>query len=303
MLLAMNLNNFATVSINLLTKDKNSILLTHTEWMHGVTIMNVKSLVSLFFLNLALFSSFSFATDSTVSDSIKPTRQLIVSYGPHNAAPFAIVDGDRLIGGTVKEIAEELADMLDLDIRYVQTPRKRIERYLETGQIHLILTSNPKFLKESDKYQWSVPIFTDQNVLVVRKDDPKSYKQLEDMVGMNVGTIRGYFYTTLAGLLEKKLITRSDVRSLDSNFGRLRLERIDSFIDSRMLVEYRFKEQQVTDLVVTPIQMDKHFIHGTLSTDAPISLTELNTAIKELKEQGIIDAILAKYSFDTSQLH
>lgn len=71
---------------------------------------------------------------------------LIFGYGDHNAAPYAIERSEQLFSGIIKDIATEISGELDIDIAFVKTPRKRIERYLESNTIHVELITNPAWL-------------------------------------------------------------------------------------------------------------------------------------------------------------
>ncbi len=223
-------------------------------------------------------------------------KALIVSFGAHNAEPYAILEGNQLVGGIIKDIADELADELDIDVIYVQTPRKRIERYLDTGVIHLVPISNPEWLKLGEQYRWSIPIFQDHDVLVTKDTNSRPIESLQDMRGMNLGTIRGYIYPTLTAMFADRIITRSDVRSLSSNIARLELDRIDGFIDSKTLTLYEMKQNHTDMLILTDVVISEHNIHAALSHHAPINIEALDQALKQLKERGVIEAILSQYT-------
>ena len=48
---------------------------------------------------------------------------LIVGYGDHNSAPYAIESGERLSAGIIKDIATELSGELDINITFIKTPK------------------------------------------------------------------------------------------------------------------------------------------------------------------------------------
>lgn len=106
---------------------------------------------------------------------------LVASFGAHNAEPYTVIETNQLVGGIIKDITDELVDELDIEVSYIQTPRKRIERYLDFGVIHLVLISNPDWLPKDKQYQRSIPIFQDQDVLVIKSDNPKSIEKIEDI--------------------------------------------------------------------------------------------------------------------------
>ncbi|WP_076410515.1 ABC transporter substrate-binding protein [Shewanella sp. UCD-KL12] len=220
---------------------------------------------------------------------------LIVSYGAHNSEPYAVLEVNQLVGGIIKEITDELADELDVDLVYVQTPRKRIERYLDTGTVHLVLISNPEWLTQGKQYQWSMPIFQDQDILVVKNNNLKQLEKVEDLKGMNLGTNRGYVYPAIEPMFAKGEVSRSDVRSITSNIARLELDRIDGFIDSKVLIHYEM-QRKTHELQLTELVVSEHNIHAALSHHAPITIEALNEALAQLQSRGVIEAVLSRYS-------
>lgn len=219
--------------------------------------------------------------------------QLIVGYGDHNGAPYAIEAGEHLQEGIIKDLVTEISAELDIDIRFQKTPRKRIERYLESDTIHLVLLTNPKWLSNSDKLQWSKPLFTERDQLVVKADNPNSYHSFKDLKHMTIGTIRGYHYPNLQPYFDKNYFARY---SVDVNFIRLELNRIDALVDSETLINYHLQQaSNAKDFKVLPFHVSKHKIYAALSPNAPVKLADFNQALTKLHEQGVIAAILKKY--------
>ncbi|AQS36890.1 periplasmic component of amino acid ABC-type transporter/signal transduction system [Shewanella psychrophila] len=224
----------------------------------------------------------------------KPT--LIVTYGSHNAEPYAITESNQLVAGIIKDISDEIADELDINVTYIETPRKRVERYLTSGEVHFTPISNPKWLTPNEAYRWSQPLFIEQDRLWVLKTSPKVIEEVEELFGKVVGTIRNFIYPTLTQYFEQKQIYRSDVREMPSNIARLQLKRIDGFIGSRTLVMFELTRQQDSAIALSPLVISEHNIHGVLSNKAPITLAELNNAIGKLNSRGVIDGIIEKYA-------
>ena len=222
--------------------------------------------------------------------------KLIIGYGDHDAAPYAIEKGEQLTDGIIKDIVTEIADELDFSVTYMKTPRKRIERYLENNTVHIVLITNPAWLANSDKLQWSETLFIERNQMVVRADQPAKLETLADFRGMIIGTIRGYKYSTLQPYFDKEYFVRYDVSNLQVNFIRLELNRVDAFVDADILINYHLqlsKNKQVYK--VLPLIVSQHSIQAALSPEAPITLQQFNQALNKLKQQGVIAAILEKY--------
>lgn len=225
--------------------------------------------------------------------------KLIITYGDHNSAPYAIEKGEQLSGGIIKDIATELSDELDVGVTFIKTPRKRIERYLENNTIHLVLIANPAWLINSDKLQWSETILIEKSIMVIKASNENKYQEIIDFRGMIIGTIRGYKYTNLQPYFDKEYFIRYDVSNLNVNFIRLALERIDALVDSEILINYQLKQNKNAQVFkVLPLIVSQHNIQAALSPNAPITLTQLNQALNKLKDQGVIAAILKKYDIE-----
>ena len=226
---------------------------------------------------------------------------MLIGYGDHDAPPYAIEKAETLYSGIIKDIATEIADELDINVVFIKTPRKRIERYLENGTINLILMTNPAWLSNSEKLQWSEALFIEKDLLVVKADDKKNYQKITDFRGMIIGTIRGYKYPTLQPYFDKGYFNRYDVSNLNVNFIRLDLKRIDALVDAEILINYQLKQSNNSDSYkVMPMEVSQQHIQAALSPKAPITLLQLNQVLKKLKEQGVIEAILKKYTIDKS---
>lgn len=243
-----------------------------------------------FIFYFALFSLSVLADNKT---------KLIIGYGDHNSAPYAIEKGEQLSTGIIKDIATEIAGELDITITFAKTPRKRIERYLESNTIHVALITSPAWLSNSEKLQWSETLFVEKNIMVVKADNTNKYHELMDFRGMIIGTIRGYKYPKLQPLFDKGYFIRYDVSNLNVNFIRLELNRIDALIDSDILINYQLMQNKSAQVFrVLPLTVNQQNIQAALSPDAPVSIRQFNQALKKLKDQGVIAAILKKYYID-----
>ena len=230
---------------------------------------------------------------------IAQTKTFVISYGANDAPPYAITDNHKLTSGIIKDLFDQLAQQLNITIEYVQTPRKRAELYLNNGRIDAIAVSNPKWLANSDSYQWSEPLFAEQDWLVTLTKKKKKITAIEQMKGMIIGTTRGYVYPKLSNYFTKNTIIRSDAKNLQANFKRLQLERLDGFIDADILINYYFQQHysktQQREFSIEKVNISQHYVHTAISANSPVSASQFNHALSQLKQQGIIDTILKKY--------
>ncbi len=235
-----------------------------------------------------------FTTSLSAFEANKPEQTFIVSFGVHNGPPFALIEGDRLVGGIIKDVAEEIANELNIIVSYVKVPRKRQENYLSKGIVHANLVSNPQWLKKRELLNWSEPLFFDQDVLVFQQSKAKS--KLSEVANMTVGTIRGYTYPNIEKYFARGDMLRSDVGNIELNFIRLEKGWIDTFVGSNLLIQNSLKNMAHPELFeVSPFSISEHGIYAALSPNSPVSIAQFNQVLIRLKKHGVIDAILNKY--------
>lgn len=239
-----------------------------------------------------IFASFS---NSLVALEVKEPK-IVFSFGSHNSAPYAIANGSNLVGGVIWDIANELADELNAQAVFVNIPRKRQEKYLSDGDIDVLLISNPKWLGSKGGLVWSEALFEESNVVVTLADPLLTIKSKQDLHGLDIGTIRGYKYQLIESDVAENLITRFDVRELEANFGKLSLARIDALIDSSILVNYQLSQKKDSHrFKIAPLVISKHQIYAAISPLSSVDPKRIVEALKELKDQGVIEAIMQKY--------
>lgn len=224
------------------------------------------------------------------------SQPLIVLFGSHNAEPFAFVEKEFLVGGIVKDIADELGSQLNIDIRYINVPRRRMEHYLISGEGHIRLMANPKWARNPDQFQWSTPLFDEYDSFVVQKGSSLRIRDFKDLFGKTLGTIHGYHYPALKDFFEHKKIIRDDTDNMTANFRRLGLGRIDSFIDSNIAIAYYLRKHNAHDrFIVAEKTASTHEIQAMMSQSLPVPFQTINAAFERMKRGGKIQEILERY--------
>jgi polar amino acid transport system substrate-binding protein len=223
-------------------------------------------------------------------------ESIVFSFGSHNGAPYAFTSGDNLVGGIIWDIAHELADALNVRAEFINIPRKRQANFLEKGEADIILISNPEWLSNKDSVRWSEELFKDMDILVTLADSPLTINFKQDLFGLNIGTIRGYKYPLIDNNFAQQQMIRLDVRELHSNFEKLLLKRVDTFIDSSILINYQLSKREDVEIFrVEPLRVSNHRIYAAISAKSSIPYQKILAALKKLKKNGVIEAILHKY--------
>lgn len=225
-----------------------------------------------------------------------------VSFGSQNAPPYAIIENNELVGGIIRDIVLEIAAELNINVSFHYIPKKRTSGYLMTNKIHAVIISNPKWLEQSERFSWSIPLFKEQDVLVLNQS-MLDIQNFDDLLGKTFGTIRGYYYPTIDSLFETDQIQRSDVSHLNLNFTRLEKGWIDAVVDSKILIDYYFSQHPEHHFKLASLVVSEHNVHTAISPQSPVSVEQFNLAFEKLKQHGVIDAILNKYRLDGDIIH
>jgi len=240
-----------------------------------------KTSTFIFILIFTLFIQYSYA------------KELIIVFGDYDSKPYTFLTNQTLSGGIIKDIMDEIGVELDIKIKYVNIPSKRVSNFLLEGKVHVRLITNPKWFKNHKQFYWSTALFHDKDKIVIRKKDSVLINTIRDLKEKRLGTIRGYKYQ----ILKDNNIIRDDVRTLQSNFKRLDRGIIDALIHSDILISYYIKRNQVHTKYITLKEIaSTHSIHAMYTkNNLPISYKEIDAAFIKLKENGTIQKILDKY--------
>lgn len=223
-------------------------------------------------------------------------QPLIVSYGKHNAEPYALVRDGKLVGGLIKDLMDTVGKEFGIEVQYKEVQRKHVDEYLREGKVHIIVLSNPKWLHSSELLYWSEPLIPETNIFVTLKESPIDIHEYEDLRGKKLGTILGYRYPSLEGYFASKTILRNDARSLEQNFMTLMAGRIDALVDSNILINHIIKANRLKNVVVISKKLvSSHWLSSALSPRAPITIQQLNLAYRSIRQHGELDAIMASY--------
>jgi len=224
-------------------------------------------------------------------------EELRIVFSNCNARPYAFIEDNQLVGGLIKDLMDELTGRLDLHPTYVNIPKKRNEAYLLSGAAHVIAFTNPNWLENSDKFNWSIPLFQEESRFVVSVKNPIQIKMLNDLDGRRMGTINGYRYCSqLTEKFESQKVLRDDVDSLEQNFMRLDLGRIDCLISAQTQVMFYLNNHTEQKFVIAEKVESTNTIHAAFTKNVPVSIERINNEIKKMKDNGKITEIFKKYN-------
>jgi len=206
--------------------------------------------------------------------------------------PYVEVRNHQLRGGFTHRLGSRVGQRLDLELRFVETPNRRIEEFIQRGRIHLICNSNPNWVAEPQRYHWSPRLYQEEDVLLLHDGDAP-VTGLQDLHGKVLGTQLGYIYSLpLMEAFARQLVTRQNVRDLDSGLYLLSRQRLDALIDMRRALTYKLAQRPELPLHFSDWVVQRYDLHCIYGPHLPIAAERLDEVLLELRDSGAIARML-----------
>lgn len=213
--------------------------------------------------------------------------------GFYDYPPMMIEDGRS---GIYQDILDELAKLTGdrFDVQYLPYPR--IGLLFNEGQLDLEPGVYPGWVKsQSTPGLFSAPFGKVVDVMVFAPHKAFPVKQPEDLRGKSVGMVRGYAYPELAPLIASGQLDRRNALNEQQLLDMLARSRFDQVIANKAVAQYNqlqveeYRQLELGDVISAyDVSMRVHPKHAAW-------LERLDAAILQLKQQGTIDKIYARY--------
>lgn len=213
--------------------------------------------------------------------------------GFYDYPPMMIEDGRS---GIYQDILDELAKLTgdSFDVQYLPYPR--IGLLFNEGQLDLEPGVYPGWVKsQPTPGLFSAPFGKVVDVMVFAPHKAFPVKQPEDLRGKSVGMVRGYAYPELAPLIASGQLDRRNALNEQQLLDMLARSRFDQVIANKAVAQYNqlqveeYRQLELGDVISAyDVSMRVHPKHAAW-------LERLDAAIIQLKQQGTIDKIYARY--------
>ena len=221
-----------------------------------------------------------------------------IAYGMNdsNSPPFLQIDNKSenpvIQGGLFFDLGIEVGKKLKRPIRFMLSPRKRLDSGLASGEIELVCYNTEAWAGSFAKdYNWSIPIFKQFNLIVGLKKNKKTaqLKSLKDLSGKTIGTALGFIYPSLIPYFENGSIKREDALSGLANITKLNSERVQYIVLNNL--EYKYYKKQYTNLQEAPFEVDPINVKCASSKNSDLKISDINNAILESKKDGRLQKV------------
>ncbi len=248
--------------------------------------MNMRKLLIASVLGFVAFT----ASATDLLDTVKQRGTLKVAL-EGTYPPFNYRENGQLTGFDV-EIANALAQKLGVKAEFTTTEWSGILAGLQAGKYDVIINQVGITPKRQEAFDFSDPYVLSQAQLVVRKNETRSLKSLNDLKGLKLGVGQGTNYADMA-----RAVAGVDVKTYPGEqeyLQDLALSRIDAALNDTLMIPYLIKK---TNLPLKPgAAVGEASSNGIPFTkNNPKFKAALNKALADIKADGTYARISQKY--------
>lgn len=237
-----------------------------------------------YYLKIMLVLIFALGATASSGDTIRVL-------GDHKYHPIEYLE-DGEIRGMFQDFVAALRDEISVPIDYQLTDWKEAQLRVRSGDADVLTV----FSDKGDRalyYDFTEPFFVVHFNIFVRADDI-FITELEDLHGSVVGVTGGGFAKET--LKDVKGIVLKDIKSNQEALDMLVNGEIRAVAASKWVASYTISQNNIRNIKMLEPPFNTHAVSMGVRKGDTTTLNHLNIAIKKLKNNGVIDQILSKWS-------
>ncbi len=209
--------------------------------------------------------------------------------------PLFFPKGDANTGIYV-DLLNEIGQVSGHQFEFVHYPTKRAMVLFEEGSVHVEPGINPVWRADSNvPGEFTIPFAKADDVVLFQKGALKPVSSANDLAGLKVGTIKGFFYPGYMEAFASNKISRQDSQDEDKLMLKMASGRLDAAFIRKEAAQYRIKIDDQYKALVIGDAIGSVDIMLRIHPSKSSAIESINFAIKTLKESGVIDEIYSKY--------
>lgn len=228
----------------------------------------------------------------TIQEKGKLVVGMSADYAPYE---FHYIDenGKDVIGGFDVDIANEIADAIEVELVIQEMDFDALVSALPAGKVDVVISGMNPTEERAKVVDFSDIYYNSQHGILVRTEDADKYKTFADLEGAKVGAQLGSTQEQIA----KAEIPNADLQLL-ANVNNLILElksgKVDAIVMEKPVAEMAVKNNP--DLAVgEPTYEEKTGGNAVgVAKNNPELLAKINEVINELNESGKMDDYILK---------
>jgi len=214
---------------------------------------------------------------------------------------FAALDVHRKIAsGATAEIFEAIAKDIGVDIEYVVVAGAGTNPYvaaLNDGRIDVIANTYQMTPDRRAQFDFSQPVFSYGETIVVRKNDPGNYRTASDLRGLRVAVMAGSNYVDIAKRIGADPVVGG---SLDGAVTSVDDGAVAAAMGAAPTLKFIVRHGACAN-VRTPAEYESHDVlpagFGVRKGEAAL-LGKIDAALSRLKADGTVAELLNRHGFD-----
>lgn len=211
------------------------------------------------------------------------------------AMPYADIQGGRITGGIVFDMAIAIGEVMKQPVTFLVMPRNRTDAAVIAGNVDVRCYVNPAWTKIPDLHVWTKPLFNSPDVVVGRSSSLPLTNVNQIPAGNSIGMVLGFFYPELDELVASGALIRDNANDQEINLRKLSLGRFPyAVVNDRVLGWFRQKTP-TADIAKWQLPLGKSEFYCAAAKSARTDPQRIITAIERIKSSGQLDIILAKY--------
>lgn len=208
-------------------------------------------------------------------------------------APWTFHDEDDVLVGYDVEVATHIAEKLGVEIEFVESEWDGIFPGLDAGRYDIVANEVEITDERAEKYDFSDPYAFIHTALIV-KGDNEDINSFEDLNGKKTANSLNSTYAALAEENGGELV---GVEELGQCMEQVLQGRVDATLNADVCFYDYMTQHPDADLKVTALTEESVVAaipvrKGEESADL---LAAINTALKELDEEGVLTELSIKY--------
>lgn len=211
--------------------------------------------------------------------------------------PLAHVDGDKTDDGFLYELIMSLSRQVDREAEFKVMPRTRLQEALEHGEVDVRCYVAKAWLPEpvkNDEYLWSVPLFTQIDVLAGLMGD-RQVANIEALSKQAIGTVHGYSYPPLEPYFEAQKLQRDDGRSQDQVLRKLVAKRYRYAMTNLWSLDWFNRGQPESRRITAGVTVESEPLACIVRQAPEVPTQAILMTLEKMRNSGEIDAIVKRY--------
>lgn len=247
------------------------------------------------------------AANYSLPQSIQDSGTLRVA-ATLTVVPFSQKEGTGA-SGLIPDLAEAVADRLDVEIQYVDMPLSSHVPALQSNRVDMswsVLSDT----EEREGVVDLIPYLQNRSTPIVADGNPHGVQALEDLCGLRVGTVRGGESFQAMEVMDKETCQPEgnplDLRQYEKNSDALvqiQSGNLDAFLGLGLQLKHvaeTYDDGNAYDFVDTTVQ-GKELVLAVDKSQPELS-EAVAAALADVVESGDYEQILAKYDATTDAL-